>query len=367
MRLSLRRRSSLDVRHGLACFLILLVTCDQASASARSRRRAKAACQRAVVEHHPLLDREAMARLPHSWPVGVSIVDRIHWIPDPSERTPRTLVTIHPVPRGTHGSLVNLNALSLDDPLPQRFLVGDGTMRRVLVGIDRSPGSPLSRWLERTRYQIEHFRTADQPLPEAVLQALLQHCAGNMGPVRSDRGDGQGALPWDERIPRLDYSIPDLQHTASDHRPAALGLEHPVVPLEEYLKRCEGYCLQQSFFAALVLRLFGVRSRVVNGATAYFEPGGPTFDGGLMRQPGHAWVELENDRVLDPLAGVVDTATVWRDVRPANYPTRVFTRKWAFLPQYRTWTQGQWVDTWRFPYVRYFAVDLDGRTPNARQ
>lgn len=346
--------------------LVILIACLGSSLHAGSRskfRKQQLRCVTSLAEN-PLLEREQAANLPISWPVGASVVDRIHWIPDRGERTPRTLVTTHPIPKGNRGSLFNLNDLTLDSPLPMRFVVGDGTTRRVLVGVDRTPGSPLARWLERTRYQIEHFRTADQPLPEAVVQALRAKCAGNMGPVRDDVGDGRGVLPWDARIEPQSFTMPDLQFAPSDHRPVPLGIEQPVVPLEQYVMRCEGYCLQQSFFAALVLRLFGIRSRVVNGALAYFEPGETTYDGGLMRQPGHAWVELENDRVLDPLAGIVDQALVWRDVRPSNYPNRIFTRKWWFLQQYRTWTRNQWVDTWRFPYVRYFAVDLDGRTPN---
>jgi hypothetical protein len=90
-------------------------------------------------------------------------------------------------------------------------------------------------------------------------------------------------------------ALVEIFHAAKDlavgHYPLASKVEHPVVPLENFLRVRYGTCLHQALFASLLLKKAGVPHRLVNGAT---------------RAVGHTWIELGDGRILDPALGKLE-------------------------------------------------------------
>jgi hypothetical protein len=234
--------------------------------------------------------------LPASLEVGASTAHRYRdprvipstiavtlWVPLPSVEDP--------------GEVRDLNAMRCDERLPERCVIGDGSLRRALIGIDKRPGSPLDRALDTIAGRMP--RGADgRVAPEAAVEFVRRE-TNNL--VRWTAGarfnDGRPELPWDRAIDAPPESAWSVFRRAGDlqvgERPLATGLRHPVVPLERWLEAGEGYCIQKALLGTLLLERAGVASRMVQGAVAQ-GPGTTT---------GHAWIELGDGRVLDPAWG----------------------------------------------------------------
>jgi hypothetical protein len=89
----------------------------------------------------------------------------------------------------------------------------------------------------------------------------------------------------------------EIRGWAVGHVPHATGQNLPVLPLEEWIRHQEGYCLQMVLVASMVLERHGIPHRVVNGALVYTT---------VKYYGGHVWIELADGRVLDPAWGVLE-------------------------------------------------------------
>jgi hypothetical protein len=226
-------------------------------------------------------------------------------------------------PGGQGGVLHDMNEKPFEATFPPRFVVGDGSLRRVFVGVDKRPGTPLDTWLDALVAELP--RRADGAID---LDATVEHLRTRLGTLMkgTERADGAAELLWDQAIG------PQLVSTAAAMATAggaaigapvtAEGAEHPVLPLERYLEAGVGYCLQKALVAGLVLERAGVPARVVQGANEV-APGVTS---------GHTWVELPpspgypQGRVLDP---------TWELVRTRGPDHPVIAGRWLFDQTYR--------------------------------
>ena len=284
--------------------------------------------------------------MPLYWHVGYSIVDRIQWN---SPESPTALTALHPTIIPGRGKLVDTTKLGFYDPLPEKFIFGDGSSERAFVGVDRSSGSQLSRWIQRIEKQIHHLESKNFPFP--VLESLRLNVANNVGMVK---GNESKCLPWDKRF-QLPPVAMKLANLPSDHVPVP-WMPHlmPVVPAEAFIIYSEGYCGQQAYLNSLVLRQFGIPNRIVNGGIAYF------LDGKLHTY-GHTWVELERNQILD--TGRQMLGFVARNINgkiPVGYPNEfTWENDWYQIPGEEITVDGKNYPAWRFEYNRYFIVSLD--------
>jgi hypothetical protein len=262
------------------------------------------------------------AALPALAPVGAQTIERFV---DPRVVAQHITVTVFlPLtPGGQGGVLHDMNEKPFDAAFPPRFVVGDGSLRRVFVGVDKRPGTPLDTWLDALAVELP--RRADGALD---LVATVEHLRTRLGTLMkgTERADGAAELPWDRAVG------PQLASTAAAMAAAggaaigapitAEGAEHPVLPLERYLEAGVGYCLQKALVAGLVLERVGVPARVVQGANE-LSPGVTS---------GHTWVELPPSPEYP--AGVVLDPT-WELVRTRGPEHPVIPGRWRFDRTYR--------------------------------
>ncbi|PIS11845.1 MAG: hypothetical protein COT73_01755 [Bdellovibrio sp. CG10_big_fil_rev_8_21_14_0_10_47_8] len=232
-----------------------------------------------------------ISHLPKDVLVGAATIDRYF---DHRLISPDVVVTVFvPTPdTPAQGLLVNFNARQLPQQLAKRFVIGDGSYRRSFVGIDTTPGSPLSMILDKmvAEYQRSRFSKMGATGPIQFVQSYIEK---KLGPVEQD-------LPWDQSI-RLKKN-PDAEFTAAInspvfHFPLVMSRARlPVVPLERYLEAEKGYCLQKALFASLALSRLGVRHRFVNGAISHYD----------LHNEGHSWIELQDGHIFDPTWGIFE-------------------------------------------------------------
>jgi transglutaminase superfamily protein len=235
------------------------------------------------------------ARVPYSLPdrarVGVCTVHRYR-----DERLASPDVTISAfVPMQTDafvGSLLNLEAIRFDERIPDRAIIADGGRTRAFIGIDQRPGTPLDAYLERIVACVP--RGKDGVDPEAALEYLRVNAARILKMTKgAATNDPSAELPWDRQIQLSEGDMTTFAKASAlefGAVPVMTPSDRPVVPLERYIERGEGYCIQRAILVDLVLRRLGIPSRVVTGAISV-APGVSS---------GHTWVELGDGRVFDP-------------------------------------------------------------------
>ncbi len=227
------------------------------------------------------------------------------------------------------GVVLDMNAKTHAQILPDRCIVGDAGLTRAFLGIDKREGTPLDQRLDQIIAGMP--KQADGSIdPEAAVQfvrvKVSQLLAWTPG---SSFNDGRAEFPWDKAISVAPSAWDTFKGAAFEpvgHAPHATGQHFPVVPLEKYLDAGQGYCIQKALLASLLLERCGVPHRLVNGAVSQ----------GPGKSVGHTWIELADGRILD---------AAWKQVGPrdtAGAPVPGFFRfggSWRFENQ-------------TFPYLR---------------
>jgi hypothetical protein len=236
----------------------------------------------------------ALAALPGRVDVGA---ETIHRYEEPQVSPSMIAITVWvPMPAaGQPGGLLNSNALEFPRDLSARWIMGDGGVTRALVGIDLSPGSPLSLWVEA--FYRKAIASSASSARRDQLARVLEYVRVNVNCALAwtdgaQYNDGRSELPWDLAI----RSYSDMKLTLEKaaylpvlHEPIPSEHSLPVVGLEKYLEIGKGYCIQKAILASLILSRAGIRHRLVNGAVVV----GPGVSG------GHTWIELADGRILD--------------------------------------------------------------------
>jgi hypothetical protein len=280
----------------------------------------------------------AEALLPQEAALGNAVLHRYRFRKTSTLTVVQTLTGLVPIPdEKVSGKILDLNSLAPGDPLPERFLMGDGSSNRVLIGVDLTPGSPLDQSLGAIESEI---RRRVGGTPEAVLEFLRAHFNQYMGILG---GNGEPMLEWDKALPPAPSWKMDLAPESEEHEPVALGFPLKVHPLEAYLKIKSGYCIQQALTASLLLRRFFIAHRLVAGAAS----------DGLEDHVGHDWILLEDGRIYDLSGGIIVAPQFHTESAPlADYPTSLEDRSWFCLPGYP-------YSRFRFEYHRYPILALD--------
>ncbi len=280
-----------------------------------------------------------LANLPTEFPMAYAVNHRYEYF-----GIPRTLFSAIPFKAGASQGVFDFAKVGYRDPVPTRFIVGDGEDFRALIGVDLSPGSPLSLAVERIIRVLNWSGAKD---PEAIAKLLSQNVAHQLGPVFRTPAELKAgpALPWDQ-LPRTSTTPkPDLRSLAVHHDPLPANFKLPVVPLETMLARGEAYCMGQALLAWIVLRAVGIPARPLFGAN--------WVNGNSI--VGHTSVELEDGQIVDAAGWVVIPL-------PTQPPTPAgITEKFRFLPNYTTYQSlgGPGLPTWRFAYQRYLGIVLE--------
>jgi hypothetical protein len=325
------------------------------SISARAGRK-KIQCHEHVL--HPLTQTPVGANLPFESRAGLAVAGRVVYDNFNAPGTiRRTLNIVVPLPNRRQEELIDLARFSFREPLPDRFIVGDGSSERALVGVDTTPGSYLSLWLERIHSQIDRFHLEGTFSIRKLAEILVNHVAYNMGMV-VETGMLNKQLPWDAAFPSFPPHNLILTNEPDGHSPIPLDFKMPVVPLDWYVGALKGYCLQQGILASLILRAYGVHHRLVNGAMAYVgkdEQLNPD-----LLTPGHTWIQLQTGEILDlgrrkfahPVRlGAADVGD--------RAPSQAFEQDWMHIPGDYEWVDGEEKNVWRFEYDRYLALRLE--------
>jgi hypothetical protein len=233
---------------------------------------------------------------------------------------------------GASGTLLDLNALGYHDPLPQRFIIGDGSSRRALTGVDLTPGSPLDVRLAAIEQEIR--QAVGEVSAESVLQHVRQHFNGFIGIIG---GNGEPILAWDRALSAVPEWNGDLMGFADHHEPISVGFSRAVQPLEAYLEIKQGFCIQQALTASLLLRRFSIPHRLVSGAAT----------DELEDHVGHNWIQLEDGRIYDLSGQIIVMPKRFVGLnRATDYPEGLETDDWFQVPGYP-------YSRFRFEYHRY--------------
>jgi hypothetical protein len=240
--------------------------------------------------------------LPSTIPIGVSTIHRYREGP-----IDVTITAFVPMASAAFpGRILDLNAMRFDERIPDRAIVSDFG-RRPCIGVDQRPGTPLDRWLTKIIACLPHGPNGHE------LEPVLEYLRTELGRILRPRPEpttpeDRLAFPWDQGLdfsPEVDAIFARGRALGIDDPPLAAGVDVPVIPLERFLDEGRGACLQKALVAALILDRLGFGARLVNGAV----------DLGLATSAGHAWVELEDGRVLCPTWGLLE-----RPIHPPDLP-----------------------------------------------
>ncbi|MFH1812146.1 MAG: transglutaminase domain-containing protein [Pseudomonadota bacterium] len=209
------------------------------------------------------------------------------------------------------GQVLDLNAKTHDQILPSRCVIGDGGLTRCFIGVDKRPGTPLDRWLDKIIARMP--QGADGPEPEAAIAWLRDNVNQVIRWTAGSRyNDGRAEFDWDKDIqvgPDTWQRFNDAASQAVGNAPLDAGQSFPVVPFEKYLDKGEGYCIQKALLATLVLEKLGIPCRFAQGAVSM----------GPGRTAGHSWVELQDGRVLDAAWGMLSQPGARNPVIPGEF------------------------------------------------
>ncbi len=247
-----------------------------------------------------------------------------------------TFFSAVPRPQSAGEALEDFALMGFNDPIPKRFVVGDGSSDHVLIGVDLTPGSPLERAIKRIHNSIL-IALSQSWDRERIIKLVSENVANHLGPLTKP-------LPWDAALPKIAETKIQFKDFPIDHPMIDAGFSLPVVPLEDYLDEGEAFCLGQALTAWLVLRSFKIPSRMHFGANAAYV-GSPT---------GHSSVELEDGRIVDPGGWMVISPP------PAGEGLKLVGLKgpqWTFLPGFLTYPGALY--TWRVRFQRYPVLILE--------
>ena len=241
-----------------------------------------------------------------------------------------TFFSAVPLPHNSREVLEDYSLKGFKDPIPERFVIGDGSSDYALIGVDLTPGSPLERAIKRIHNSILIALSQIED-HERIIKLVSQNVANHLGPLIKP-------LPWDEALPKIEETKIKFNKLEFNHSAIDAGFSLPVVPLEDYLDEGRAFCLVQALTAWLVLRSFNIPSRMHFGANA----------ARVGTHTGHSSVELEDGRIVDPGGAMVISPP------PAGEGLKLLGVKdapWTFLPGFLTYPGH--LCTWRVRFQRY--------------
>jgi hypothetical protein len=232
-------------------------------------------------------------RLPDALPVEKMVVyDNQKYRPE---------IAWHPIAgRQTAGKVNNIMELAIGDALPQRFIIGDGSMNRAFIGVDQSPGTTLDRILSAITARLKSQFFSSPMTQEQGVKFVIENIRLNLAALVDSRWlvgpDRIGTNIWDPP--------PSVAKLGDDVKKQRHNVKFPVVPFERFLTEgCNAYCIHRALLTKLIFDRMGIPSKYVAGASVQIETNGKfsTF--------GHSWLEIK-DRggeivVVDPEHQVV--------------------------------------------------------------
>jgi nitroreductase len=243
------------------------------------------------------------------------------------------IVTVyHPTAGGAfRGDVVNTNSKSFE-PLPRKFVMGDGLLTRAFLYVDSSNASPLSIELDKIVTKLPRNTI---PNRNRILDEITMHLESLTGDRWLMGVNQEGDNPWDPIGFQIDEDASEAFRKAGEqpvgHDPISTGQSFPMVNFERFLtcNKCSAYCLQKAVLAKLILDRLKIPSRLVTGFLINMNDSGFTTD-------GHSWVEVKDGRsaagyeILDP---------TWKK-RALPGPRNEIDRDWImFSEQYRVANQ----------------------------
>ncbi len=285
-----------------------------------------------------LIRHKALANLPQEAQMASVLNYRYSFTDGQGKSIGRSLFSTLPMPTNNVGSLVDFAKLGFEDPIPKRFIIGDGSILRVLIGVDLTPDSPLDREVNRIHRSIVRG-LGERLSKENILLRVSQNIADQLGPAIS------GGFEWDRSIKPQRLKATNFTSLDYSHTPIVENVWLPVVALEDYLVDGEAYCLGQALLAWLVLRSFDIPCRLHLGANS--------AEAGV--ETGHSSVELEDGRFVDPAGFMTISPKPYeRGLNLENNET-----DWQFLPGYLTYFGTTGKPTWRVKYKRFPVLVLE--------
>lgn len=221
------------------------------------------------------------------------------------------------------GLLINQNQNM--GPLPQKFLLSDGTTKRPFILVDRTPGSPLEVRLQAIEKGIRKIlKLNSMSLTPAQKNLVLQYFTENTNKYIEWPESANNHLP-SVAFSQLSYLIRGL--------PVGQWYEtsifQPVERFEEILDRRQGVCVDMALITSLMLERFAIPHRLLFGSVqSYGESGG-----------GHTWIQMNDGRILD---------VAWRTFAPPDF---VRADGWKFFGN-------ELGKQFRFPYTFFPIISL---------
>ncbi len=218
----------------------------------------------------------------------------IHRYDEPMVKPSRIAVTVwSPLPDAKYqGHIVNLNKELITKESLRPYIIGDGSLRRTFLGVDARPGTDLDRIL----LSIENdYSASDYPkTKEGFLRFVTYEVRAYLNLTPQAVNDTDPYFSWDKALTppaEAEKVFAAVAFESIFHSPLALGeARWPIIPLEKYFQANQGYCLQSAVAASLLLARHNIPHRLVNGANSIK----------AARNAGHVWIELEDQRVIDP-------------------------------------------------------------------
>jgi len=247
-----------------------------------------------------------------------------------------TFFSAVPLPHGPEEVLEDYALNGFNDPIPRRFVIGDGSSNYALIGVDLASGSPLERAIKRIHNSILITLSQNEDR-EKIIRLVSQNVANHLGPLIEP-------LPWDDALPQIEETKLKFNKMDFNHPVVDAGFSLPVVALEDYLDEGRAFCLAQALAAWLVLRSFNIPSRMHFGANA----------ARVGTHTGHSSVELADGRIVDPGGWMVISPP------PAGEGLKfvgVKDSQWTFLPGFLTYPGALY--TWRVRFQRYPVLVLE--------
>jgi len=250
-----------------------------------------------------------------------------------------TLYSAFPLPRSENEKVVDFAKMGFSDPIPKRFIIGEGGSTRSLILVDRTPGGPLDKQITRLKRSVI-LALKGKANREEILTLVAQNVAHQVGLAQNV------PFPWDKDLKeQVKPESLKMHELAFDHEPIPADFSLPVIRLENFIEEDEAYCLGQALIAWLVLRSFDIPARLHLGANAAF-----------VESPiGHSSVQLEDGRYVDPAGWVV--------IEPKKEPKIHLGLEpdWDYLPNFRIFPEKSLVgwNAWRFRLQRFLVLVLE--------
>jgi hypothetical protein len=239
------------------------------------------------------LDQHRDAAIGVEHPVGIS---NVYWNGRHSKVT-----IFHPT--SSPGKTEQLDLVKLDyGPMPERFVLGDGSLNRAFIGVDSRPGTKLSLVLDGV---VELINQTKIVKAESRVFDFVQRFEELVAFRWREGVDGKGDNKWDPNgvswKSEADAKFAEAFNLPVGKGTVPVGREFPVISFEKFfLESCSSYCIQRSLFTKLVLDRINIKSKIVTGSLIYFNKDGS------FGNKGHTWVEFEGS---DGHTWVLDAST----------------------------------------------------------